>query len=323
MQVFALGDGGSVKKLSICLILLSICHTPALASTDDAFAAARQTLVELDWKSAIRLYTPLRDAAKPGSKEWNEATYCLATAYHHVQPPSYDTIQSALNNYQQVIDKASDPRFVARAMMNLGRVYELRDYPEDIVDMDKAREAYEQVVARFPGDPIAGEAALRAASTLVMAFDEPNYEKVKAGVAFLEKWLADHPNEELASVMWQYIGDAYFRPLQDYKNALQAYEKVDKLGWTDQGNQGPWYWRCAQLAERFLDQPEPEIAAKYYAKIIIETPNSGKAYESMQALRRLNKPVPYSPLFAKFDPTAQPTTQEAVTTQPATQRSDR
>jgi len=311
MLVFVLGDGGRVKNLSICLILLSICFASRFAPAQDDLAGARVSLAELEWRGAIRRYTAILETAKPGSAEWTEATYGLGISHHHVQPPSSETISAAMRQYQQIIDQASDQRYVARAMMNVGRVHELRDYSEDVVDLAKAREAYEKVVARFPNDPIAGEAVLRAASTLVMAFDEPNYEQVKSGITMLEKWLAAHPDDALASVMWQYIGDAYFRPLADYENALRAYENVDRLGWTDQGNQGPWYWRAAQLAERFLDKPD--IAAKYYAKIIMETPNSGKAYESMESLRRLGKPVPSSPLFETVAPSTQPAVGTAST----------
>ena len=272
----------------------------ARASASEALEAARQAVVELDWRQVQRLYEPIRSAASVGDDVWLEATYCLALAQHHVQPPDAGTIGEAQALYQDVIRQAPRSRWAARAIMNLGRIEELRDYPTDAVDLDAARAFYERVVAEFPNDPIAGEATLRAAATLVMAYDAPHYTKVRAGIALLERRLKAHPDEPLASVMWQYAGDSYFRPLADHANALRCYEEVDRLGWGGRGNQGPWYWRCALLAERELNLPD--IAAKYYTKIILETPNSGKAYEAMEALQRMGRPVPSSPMFDRLAP---------------------
>ncbi len=305
---------GIQSIIAVASILCAIVGARA-ADVDPDLAEARQTIADLDWKQTLRLYPSIRDSAKPGSEQWLEATYCLAVAWHHVQPPDSTTIGTARQMYEEVIQQAPTSRWAARSMMNLGRIEELRDYLDDKIDLDAARKHYDRVVEAFANDPIAGEATLRAAATLVMAYDAPDYVKVKQGIARLEAWIASHPNEPLASVMWQYAGDADFRPLDDYKNALRCYEEVDKLGWVDKGNQGPWYWRCAQLAERELKLPD--VAAKYYTKIIVETPNSGKAYESIQALKRLNKPIPASPMFDISTPVEPSSTQA-----PSTQRSN-
>lgn len=299
-----------MKQLIVAVVFLVCAVGDAHAQeVDRRLAEARQAIADLDWKQALNLYPAIRDAADAGSERRLEATFCLATAWHHVQPPDEGTIATARQMYQEVIQQSPGSRWAARAMMNLGRIEELRDYLDDKIDLDAARAHYDRVVELFGDDPISGEATLRAAATLVMAYDAPDYEKVKQGVARLEAWIASHPKEPLASIMWQYAGDAYFRPLDDYKNALRCYEEVDKLGWVDQGNQGPWYWRCAQIAERKLKLPD--VAAKYYAKIIVETPNSGKAYESIQALKRLNKPIPASPMFDLTAPSDPPATQRS------------
>jgi tetratricopeptide (TPR) repeat protein len=287
-------------------LFMALVASTGLAQADERLEAARQSIVEFDWKRAIKLYPEVRDAAPVGGDVWLEATYCLATAYHHVQPPDAGTISKARSLYQEIIDHAPGTRWSARAMYNIGRILELRDYPDDQLDMDGAREWYDRVVREFPDQPIAGEAVLRSAAVLVMSYDAPGYARVKQGIALLESWLASHPDDPLASLMWQYLGDSYFRPLADYDNAIRCYEQTDRLGWVDAGNQGPWYWRCAQIAERHLNRPD--LAAKYYSKIIVETPKSGKAYQAMLALRRLGRPVPSSPLFDGFFPTTREVT---------------
>ena len=277
----------------------------------DDLEAARQAIVEFDWRGVVERYLPLQMKAQPGTPAWNEATFAIATAHHQMQPASGSTMALAAEFYDQVVQHGNDPKYVGRAMLNLGRIAELRDYPGDKTDLAAARDWYNKVAARFPGDPIASEATLRAGATLVMAFDENrDFESVRAGISLIEAWITTHPGDPLAPVMWQYVGDTYWRPLADPENALRAYEEVDKLGWPDKGNQGPWYWKAATLADQYLRKPE--IAAKYYTKIITETPNSGKAYDAILGLRRLNKPVPPNNILpAATQPTSPSTTQEA------------
>lgn len=291
---------------------VALAEPPAAPS---AFDVARQSIADLDWANAIKLYEPLREQSTPGSAEWTEATFCLASAYHHVQPPAKNTIQRADDLYKEVAEKSQDQHYVARALLARGRIRELKDFDADPVDLDGAYAFYEQVMTRFAGQPIASEAALRAAASLVMAFDGPEFTKAKKGIALLEKWLADHPSDPLASLMWQYLGDTYYRTVADYKNMIRCYEMVDKLGWIDQGNQGAWYWRAAVVSERYLK--DRDMAIKYYTKIVRETPNSGKAYEALIALKQLGAPMPSAPLL-EDDLTRAPST--APTTQPEATR---
>lgn len=304
------------KRVRVCSMIAAVAVSTALAFADDAaktpIEAARQSIADLEWATAIKLYTPIRDSAAPASAEWSEATFCLATAYHQVQPPDSGTIGQADSLYKQLAEQSKDERYVARGLLGRGRILELQDYGGDKIDLDGARKFYEEVMTKYEGKPIAAEAALRAGASLVMAFDTPDFVKVRQGVDLIEKWVTAHPSDPMANIMWQYLGDSYFKPLGDYKNSLRCYEMVDKLGWADQGNQGVWYWRAAVMSEQKLkDYPS---AIKYYTKIIKETPNSGKAYEALIALKRLGAPLPKAPLLED-----QNTRAESVSAAPATQ----
>src|SRR5699024_5230576 len=134
--------------------------------------------------------------------------------------------------------------------------------------------------------------------------------QVRQGVALLEKWLAEHPQEQLASGMWQYLGDTWFYPLNDPARAVACYDRCVELGWTDQGNHGPLLSRGGVRSERIGNAAS---AVGYYARVIVETPTSGKAYESQLALQRLDAPVPEITLFsqgATTRPAGAPATQE-------------
>jgi tetratricopeptide (TPR) repeat protein len=288
----------------MALLVAVLTASPLRAADDPQWEWARAAIADLDYRNVLKRYEPLRVEAAEGSPEWTEATFCVALAHQHTQPLSKPAIDEATRLYEQVASKSKDDRYVARAIMNIGRILELRDFKGDVIDLPGAHDKYRQVLDRFPDAPTAGEAALRAGAALVSAYDAPSFTSVRQGVAEIEAYLAARPNDPYASMMWQYVADTYFIPLGDAANAVRCYEQVDKLGWTDKGNQGPSYWRISQLAERELKQPD--LAAKYYAKIITETPNSGKAYEAMVALQRLGRPVPQTMLF-KNVPTTLPT----------------
>lgn len=200
----------------------------------------------------------------------------LAVATQHAQPATKATLDEAARLFQDIAATSSDSRYIARALMNLGRIAELPDYAGDAIDLDIARGYYEQVMRRWPLEPIGSEAALRAAATLVMTFDGPDFSNVREGVRRLRQWAVDHPDNPYAASMWQYAGDTCFRPLADYASALACYNEADRLGWPDRGNQGNWYWRCARLADVHLN--DRDTAIRYYRSLIQVTPTHPKAY---------------------------------------------
>lgn len=143
---------------------------------------------------------------------------------------------------------------------------------------------------------------MRIASTYIQTYDEA---QVRSGIKVLEDWLKAHSNNDLAATMWQYLGDTWFYPLKEYGKAVACYEHANDIGWVDRANKGGIYWRVASVADRYADYlrhfSDPakakQIAIKYYRKIIIETPQSGKAYESQLAMRRLGAEPPEINVF--------------------------
>jgi len=225
--------------------------------------------------------------AEPSSEEWQWAVFLAGVCAQQTSPPTPGMIERAGELYRLLLEKTPDSRYAPRAAMNLGRIEELIDYYGDRPDLGAARKWYQEVVERWADRSIAGEATLRIAGTHVQTFEG---EEVAKGIALLEAWLAEHPDDELASGMWQYLGDTYFFPLAGYERSLACYEEADRIGLLETGREGPIYWRMAVLADRFLK--DRERAVIYYTRIIERTPTSGKAYEAQLALARLGAPVP-------------------------------
>ncbi len=291
----------------------------AIASCSDRSspATAQQALEEgLHQVSSLRFdtgYVAFDEAVrkgKPGTDLYVKALFGKATCAHHRMPPSSSTIQEAAQLYQQVERQEPGSLLAAKSLLSLGRIAEMRDYFGDEINMPLARQYYKQVAEKWDGQPIAGEATLRLAESYMQTYTE---DDAITGVAFLEKYLDRHPDDPLKSAMWQYLGDSYFSPLSQvtendaqrlvyYRKSVTAYQQAAKIGWMQKGRQGAIYWCVAKMADRYLN--DAPLAAEYYAKIIIETPNSGKAYEAQLAIQRLNRehpelkaPVPPIKLF--------------------------
>jgi|GEM_PF-1996763 len=252
-----------------------------------------EAIAAFDWDKAYVEFADARKGAEPKSELWLKATFGLANAAQHRMPASRATIEEARGLYEAVLAVEQNTPMAARSMLNLGRIAELADFFGDAVDLEAARKSYRGVIEQFAGTAFASEGTMRLAGSYISTFDRAETLK---GIEILETWLREHPDEPMASAMYQYLGDTYFYPLGDYPKALAAYKQCDRLGWTQKGRQGGTYWRMAVMAER-LSPPDRETAVTFYTKIIKETPTSGKAYESQLALKRLGAPVPPIELF--------------------------
>jgi tetratricopeptide (TPR) repeat protein len=259
--------------------------SPSAIADKIAKATAEVTFINLE--KANVLYAEARAMAERGSLDWQKATLGEATCIWHQLPIERANAEKAAVLFDELVDTAPRGPFAGRALMNLGRILELPDDRDDPVDLPGARAFYQRVADGWPADPIAGEATLRVAGTYIQTFDKPSVLK---GVELLRHWVETHPSDALASIMWQYLAETYFFPLEDYRRSLEAYDKVDALGWTENGIQGRTYWRIAQMSEKFLK--DRDAAIRYYTKIIVEAPTTGKAFESQLALKRLGAPLP-------------------------------
>jgi tetratricopeptide (TPR) repeat protein len=254
---------------------------------------ATDEMTYFDFKKAYGLFDGVLRKTTEGSPEWQQAVFGKAVCAHQVAPASAAMIDEAVQLYQQLIDTTPDAPYAPRAMLNIGRVYELSDYYKDGEDFPKARAYYEQVVERWPDLPIAGEATLRIAGTYVKSF-EP--KQVRKGTQVLEDWLAEHPDDPLASAMWHYLAVTYFYPLENYAKYVSCMERADEIGLLLRGRLRLDYWRTAYVADTILTNRD--VAVKFYTKVITETPTGGKAYEAQLALKRLGAPVPEISIFS-------------------------
>ena len=310
----------------VLIAALAVCLTAGVAyaakdlTLPEKLRKAVEEIRTFSYKQAYELFSQAMDQAKTGSPQWQQAAYGRAVCAQQISPPTKAKMAEAEALYHQLIQASPDSKFAPRAMLNLGRIAELSDYYRDRINLPAARDWYQKVADRWPDKPIAGEAILRVAATYVQSYQE---QQVRKGVKVLADWLEKHPKDPLASAMWQYMGDAYFYPLADYDarraaagsgqsrpadanahkrdsyaKALDCYEQADRIGLMEKGREGLVYWRMAVLADRYLK--DRKRAIKYYRKIIVAAPTSGKAYEAQLAMKKLGVEPPKIELFEKY-----------------------
>jgi tetratricopeptide (TPR) repeat protein len=263
--------------------------------------SALEEISHFNFDGAYASFIQVQRNTLVGSDEWQEATFGAATCAQQTLPPSQAKAQEARELYQLLLEKSPQSKYAPRTMMNLGRLAELRDYFGDAVDPSRARQWYQQVVERWPDDPIAGEATLRIAATYIQTYD---IEQVRVGIALLESWLVKHPRDPLAGGMWSYLADMNFLPMQNYARSIECYRQADRFRFADRNRQGQVYWRAAVNADRYLN--DRDTAVHFYTKLIADVPNSGMGYAAQVALKRLGAAVPEIQLYSpKRQPPAQ------------------
>lgn len=253
------------------------------------FAEATLELTYFNFDTAYNLFIDLQEQAEPaGSELWLKATLGLALSAQSKTPATSDALGEAQTQYEALIDAAPQSRYAARSLINLGRIAEVRDFGGDVVDLDTARGYYRQVFERWPGQTIADEAALRYADTYFQSFDDP--DAAAKGAGFLESWIEGHDDRPMASIIWEVIATVKHDQLKDYAGALEAFVKADELGLAEPNVAGILYYRTAKLAE--LEVGDLDTAIRFYQKVIVEAPRSGRAFNAQLALEALREAHP-------------------------------
>ncbi len=271
------------------LLAMTSAQAPApldsssLPSPESQLTLAAREISYFDYRSAQPYFDRALALAAPNSDAWALALYGKATCLYNITPVSADNITQAAALYTQAWNARPDHRAGRLSALNLGRIAELKDFLADSSDLPAARTWYQAVIDKAPDSPEADQAVLRLAGTYIQTYDKADCLK---GIDILQKHLASHPDNPLASGMYLYMGDTYFYPLGNDRASLDSYLKADAKGLPQTGKEAILYWRMANLADARLNDPKTAIAC--YRKILQITPTSGKAYEAGLALKRLS-----------------------------------
>ncbi|MEM1445071.1 MAG: hypothetical protein AAGF84_03390 [Planctomycetota bacterium] len=252
---------------------------------------ASRALASFNFGYAARTFASVQAELEPSDPLWERATLGWAMSMQYLDPPTAERIAASEALYRQVAEEASDPRFVARATLALGRLAELSDFRGDPPNHEAAAAFYRAVYENMPELPAADEALLRHAGLLAARFDAP--ESVRAARRLLENRLAEYGNNDYAALMHELLATiALFR--KEYSEAITHFRRADELGLVEPNLSARTWWLIARLSETQASDVDTGVA--YYTRIILEAPYSGLAFEAQLALKRLKQAHPDRPI---------------------------
>ncbi len=296
--------------LVVALLGVGGCTRTDYAGEDSAalLEQAREQVKIFNFAIAQPMFAQLTQDLKEGSDDWSEAMIGLAVCAWHRSPNGPDHVATARTALERLVaEESAGGRFKAHAAFMLGRIAEVLDYPTDVVDLEQARKHYRRVIETWPQAPIAPEAELRLAGSYLQEF--ASADRVREGIAVLERWLAKYPGHMGSSLAARLIGDAYHLSLDDHDTAFQWYLRAAEMGLLNTAQEGNFYWMLASLAEE--EDRDVDVAVRYYQKIIQETPRSGRAYEAQLRLAALRERFPERNITVPVIPVYQATRAQA------------
>lgn len=197
----------------------------------------------------------------PHSADFNaalEGEYNLGTAYLEgarqkvLGVPTLPSRDRAIAIYRVITDNAPYSRLAPLAQFNTGQAYTIQG------DYKKAIAAYQNVVDKYPSDPIAADALYQIAFSYYEISRSGSYDRasVQRAQESFEDFLAAYPNSE---------------------KAAQAKEDIVKLSTAQTGG-------SLKIADYYYEQKQFRAAVVYYNDVIRQEPNSQNSEKAKQRL---------------------------------------
>ena len=213
-----------------------------------------------------------------------QALYGLATTWNLRRPD--ESPERAATLYREIIAAAPTNDLAAWSWLALARM-NVTESAADDPDPQALRQAYQEVIDRFPAHPAAEEAFLFQQAARLAA---PNMTEAGAVLQALEGSLARHPQSPYRSAAYRLVAQCcdvlglkdklLDATIQEWKTSeIDPRNPIQDLSWT--------YWRIATVAE--LDVGDFALAREYYRKLIAEYPSEQRVFLAKQELQRMDE----------------------------------
>lgn len=247
------------------------CGSPERSANDSSDSAYKRGLAALEMFDFVEAYQELSEfqpTLAQSDPRWMEATYAYAVASWHRPPPDEEKIQQAVGLFRELLEADIPKEWKTRVKLSLARIYEVGDFPDDEIEIERARELYQEIIKEYPTGEFGYQASLRLAQTYVQELDP---ESVKEGIDTIRAQIERDPNNQWASIAWQYLGDLYNRSLENTKEALAAYREADEIGFANESRTDFYLWLMSEWA---LELGRTEEAVKLRTRIVEDFPRS-------------------------------------------------
>lgn len=277
----------AIPALVPLLFPMACSRDAGLVDADQVLEQARREMLSFRVTEARKILEAGAAAFPEDSEERGDYLYLLALSCWHTQPADANLVRRADGLLVETATENPEADYAPAAWLYAGRIRDIRDFSGDIPDYEGAREAYRQVMERYPDSLEAAEATAHHAVTFMKDTDDP--ESMARGAKLLEAWLAEHPEHEYGSSMALFLANVYDQFLPDTAKALQYYQHAYRLGFVNETRTGARLWRMAELA-RIENQPRDAVT--YCQRIIRDYARSGRGHEAIEMLKDIRRAHP-------------------------------
>jgi tetratricopeptide (TPR) repeat protein len=272
--------------LAVSVWGLSGCGSEPVKNPQTVYNEGVEALTGFRFDLATAAFDQVAETVPAGSPLQVKALLGSAICSHHKAPVTSSAVDRAVELYSKVIAVAPTSPESVLAEFHLGRIAEQVDFIGDKANLAAAREHYRKVIDRDPTAVIAGEATFRLMGTYVQTLDPA---QVHEGIALASARVAKFPQDPWVGALWQGMGDAWNRVLNDPRKTIECFNYALAAGLPEPTRAWEVYWCIGCLQEQLGDK---DAAVKAYSEIIVHYPTSGKAWEAQIAIKRLGVEPP-------------------------------
>ena len=250
-----------------------------------------------DFGKSARAFERALQSDKPEIRA--EATYGLGYLWQY-RPVDADP-ERAMGLYREVLSNYAATGSAPWAMLAIARGYDLPRL-ESQRNVSAARDQYLEIMKLYPQHMVASEAALRLACTYLEKFGDAKAQQ--EGIAILNSWIEQHPDNFLAPGMYLLIGKTHVAN-DRWAEAVAAYRKAEELDHErsqvvdaagkpaadpnrrtlSPNKLSEMYYQAARISEEKLK--DDQMALYWYRKIVAELSRDNKIYFARQQIQRL------------------------------------
>lgn len=273
------GTMSSILALVVALAVSVRAADPAAG----ALAAGWENYRLSEFDRAIRFFEDALRLAPADSDAHLQALYGLGTTWN-LRRPGEDR-KKAESYFQQIMAAAPTGDVGAWTALALARIKHLVPVGEE-PDIAAVRQAYTDVMRRYPGHLAAKEAFIYDMSTFIASLEEA---QTRYAIANLRRFVQKPGAREFLQPAWSLMAVGH-TTLKEPEQRLRAEMMALRTTEVDPSNpftEFAWaYWNIATLAE--FEIGNFPLARQYYRRLIQEYPRDVRVFGARQALERMD-----------------------------------
>lgn len=265
--------------LSIFLYAAPVNSTAA--KLQEQIDAGLEALSIYDYANAHNSLATAYANMDPEDVRWKKIAYAYALAAWHRSPPNLARIADAEQVLLLLAERFPGTDIAASALLDMGRIAEVRDTNMDVADLPRARQLYEQVRDDFPGTAMSARATLFLAQLNAQTLKTSD---VLAAIEILEAELEQTTLAEWKALLAYYAGHLHTFYLQQPEAALPFFNRTRTIGYPNEGTADRQLWQFSRIALQGGNQP---LAAEVLTELVERFPRSSFRWVAERELAQI------------------------------------